>query len=107
MRHVLSDGRETSALDPNRATWFSIGCGYWTDDMDRLDRISGPGVLPLCVCPVCGHSTFMIPFHAWEASLAEWDATHPGYAEWVQTYKEFCFGKGQHRSELERRGFVP
>lgn len=100
MRHVTDVilGLETSGFDPKRVVWYSMDCGYWTDDFDRLTSA--------LTCPFCGSVGGIVSHAYWDACAETHESYHPGYLEFIRTYKEFCFGRNGHRPELLSRGFV-
>lgn len=80
------NGKPVSADDPNRLLWYSAGCGYWTDDWDKLKR-TGPGIP---CCPRCKCVGMQIDAGKWEKGAKEFDANDPGYEKFLNERKEKC-----------------
>lgn len=71
----LSDGKPTTATDPERGVWYSAHCMFWTDEWDLLQLLP-PHRIP--ACPHCGSVGFQITAGEWEVP-DEYEAEHPGY----------------------------
>lgn len=90
MRIVNEEGKPVGPDDPTRVIWCPAGgCGYWTDDWDKLGAILG-----IPCCPVCGAVGFIISAEKWLGeSLDQYDLTQPGYKRFLTKSKETCFAK--------------
>lgn len=87
----VRDGVATTADDPERGVWYSIGCGYWTDDWTAL----GETKLGIPVCPRCGCPGMIIAYNHWMyAAEMHQGSGHPRYVEWLKTRKNVCGGRG-------------
>lgn len=100
-RYVTTNGRTTTATDPQRAIWYGMPqCGFWTDDWDTLKKV-GPGVP---VCPSCGSPGMMTAAGAWDVGAKRYNADHPGYAAFLDTVKGQCLKpEGGLMAAWERR----
>lgn len=86
----IKDGRQTNADDQLRGVWYSAGCGYWTDDWDKV--ASKPGIPK---CPTCGCPGMQTEYSQWIAGARRFEKEdHPGYMRFLQDRKENCGGRG-------------
>lgn len=91
----------TTADDPDRMIWYSVGCGYWTDAWDLV--AAAPGVPR---CPSCGAPGMQTTAADWDGGVAAYDKEHPGYAALIADAKEKCLGRGGFKKEVEARGLA-
>lgn len=90
-KHVMMNGVETNEHDPLRAVWYAAGCGYWTDDWDKLSAF-GSGIP---CCPTCGCPGYYAEFQRWIDGAKKYEEEgHPRYQEFLMEYKEKCTGRG-------------
>lgn len=89
----IDNGRKVSATNPARGIWYSAGCGYWTDDWNKV-RGHGPGHQIPC-CPSCGSVGYQGAWEEWFADATAYqNENHPRYIEFLFLRKETCGGKG-------------
>lgn len=89
MKFQTMDGDITNESDPKRAVWYSLMCGYWTDDWTKLAKVgSGIPCCPVCHCPGC-YGTI----EEWFDGINEHDKNYPGYHEFITGIKEKCLGR--------------
>lgn len=83
------DGLETTDQDKTRGVWYSanVGCGYWTDNWDKLEKI-GMGIP---CCPVCHSVGFQTTWEKWMDSISRFEAQgHPSYLTFCLEIQEKC-----------------
>lgn len=83
-------GNSVKPTDPNRMLWYSAGCGYWTDDWDRVTPKENDQGFSIPRCPECHRPGFETEADKWERGAAEHDAAEPGYAAFLNANKEKC-----------------
>src|SRR4051812_27341626 len=99
VRYLDDHGNQVTATDPKRLIWYSVGCGYWTDDWAILAK-TGPGIP---CCPKCGMVGMMTTAQRWDRGAAAYDQQNPGYAAFLSENKGHCFGPdGSMLKEWER-----
>ncbi len=87
----LRDGEVTTADDPDRGIWYSVGCGFWTDEWDQLKTV-GPGIP---CCPTCKAPGMQATAKDWLGGAEEYEAAgNLRYVEFLQTLKNNCSGRG-------------
>lgn len=84
--HILDSGQPTTGDDPERGVWYSVACGYWTDNWNRLDTVQG--VIPCC--PYCRCPGYQIAAKQWFDIRPEWLEKFPCYDVWLPTSRELC-----------------
>jgi hypothetical protein len=82
----LRDGEITTADDPERGVWYSLRCGYWTDDWSKLKAV-GPGIP---VCPVCRCPGMRMTAADWAKGVADYAKDHPEYEHEINLKRERC-----------------
>lgn len=82
----IHDGAVTTADDPERGIWYSIRCGYWTDDWSKLKAV-GPGIP---VCPKCQSPGMQTTAKDRAAGVEQWAKDHPNYEHEINAKKERC-----------------
>lgn len=81
-----NNGEATTADDPSRMLWYSAGCGYFTDDWNKLKSSMG-----IPCCPTCGCPGMLTEVSKWEQGAFEFDKGNPGYLAFLKNNKEKCF----------------
>lgn len=93
---------ETSADDPKRAVWSSLGCGYWTDDFSRLRKDDEEE--RLYFCPDCGSPGRVMPMDRWEDINGRINKAHPGYSVVLEKMHNVCLGEDEIERALKEEG---
>lgn len=83
------DGNKVAPDDPKRELWYSVTCGFWTDDWSKV-RARGMGIP---CCPVCGQVGMQTNAADWGKGAKEFDEKQPGYNAFLNANKEHCFGR--------------
>lgn len=88
MRYVDASGKATDKDSPQRLVWYSVGCGYWTDDWDSL-KSTGPGIP---CCPVCGCVGCQVVADSFLGKAVDdfERSGNPGYRKFLEENKGRC-----------------
>ena len=90
---LISSGEEVAADHPDRGVWQGAtpGCGYWTDDWDKL-KVGELNSIPMC--PVCSSVGLQTEWSKMEAAIVHQEANgHMFWREFVMSMKEVCLNR--------------
>jgi len=97
MRYCTLDGKQCESTDDERGVWYSVSCGYWTDQWNLL--VSNP----IPSCPKCGCPGYQVIWKDWFGGAKKYEETNPGYSEFLLEVKEKCFRRGWNYSEAYQK----
>lgn len=79
-------GHRVGSTNISRLVWYSAGgCGYWTDDWEKLNCVGIP------TCPNCGAVGFQVTAEEWERGAIQFEESgNLGYLDFCNKNKETC-----------------